>query len=362
MCVFSILDKYILRKFSAILLFALVAFIIIFIIVNVIEKLDDFLDNNVPLIVFVQYYVYSIPYILTLTLPIAMLLASLFSMGTMSRHNELVAMKAAGISLYRIVAPLLAFSFMMCIFAFVFSEVVVPGASEKKESIADEFLEKKRERWRKRIDKVYVRDDKDRVVSMQYYRTVDQTGYAVRISKMNDHTLASRIDARKMVWEDSIWVLYDGYIRNFAAGIDKEAYPFDKVTLDETNLKPKDFAKIISRPEEMSYWDLEEFVTNVKRSGGNPDKWLTELHMKLAIPFANFIIVLFGAPLSSRRRRSSSATGFGISLAIVFIYFGIVKTGQTMGHNGFLPPFFAAWSANMLFAAAGIFTLLKTQK
>jgi len=356
-----ILDRYLIRRFLFILSFALLAFIVIFVIVNLIEKLDDFIDNKVPGLIVAEFYLYSLPYIVILTLPVATLIASLFSMGSLAKANEIVAMKSSGLSLYRILVPLLAVGFCLSIAAIFFSEYVLPPASENREVLTDEYLEKQRERWRKRINKVYLRDSRGRIISMRYYRTVEKTGHVVRVSEMDGQKLISRIDARSIEWEDSLWVLHEGYIRHFRDEVE-EVKTFDRLVLRDTNLRPDDFAKILRRPEEMSFRDLQVFINEIRRSGGDPAKWLVDLHLKIAIPFANFIIILFGAPLSSRKRRGSAATGFGISLAIVFVYFGITKTAQTLGHIGFLSPLFAAWVANIIFGAAGLIVLVKTRK
>ena len=357
----KILDNYISRRFLSVLFFSLIAFIAIFVIVDLIENLDNFINNDVPAFVVFKYYFFSLPYIIILTLPVAMLLASLFSIGNMARQNELIAMMASGQSLYRILLPLFIIAFFISIGTFFFSEYALPGASEQKAFIEDEHWEKKRESWRKRINKVYALDDQGRAISMRSYNTAKNIGFFASVRKWDGSKLVSRIDARKITWEDSVWVLHDGFIRNFTEE-SETATPFTQITLENENLKPRDFSKMLSRSEEMSYAELKKFVEEVRRSGGKLNKWMVELYLKIAIPFASFIIVLFGAPLSSRKRRGSTATGFGISLVIVFTYFGIVKTTQTMGHNGFLPPLIAAWIANAIFGILGLFVLVRAQK
>ncbi len=357
-----ILDRYILHRFIIILLFALVAFVSIFIIVDLVEKLDDLLRQQVGFFVIVKLYLYSLPYIIVLTLPVAMLLSSLFSVGNMARHNELVAMKAAGLSLYRILAPLFVFGLFISFFAWGFGEYVVPDASEAYNYLIDEYLEKHREAWRKRILNPILRDDSGKLMSMRSFHTTEKNGHLVSIRRFDQQeNLTGRIDARRIEWHDSVWVLYDGYERIFDQK-QEIAKPFKKRIFDNTSIKPADFDKLLKNPEEMSFQELKSFISTVKRNGGDPDRWLVDLYLKTAIPLANFIILLFGAPLSSPKRRGGVATGFGISLVICFVYFGIVKTTQTMGHTGLLPPLPAAWLANIIFAIAAIWILIKTPK
>jgi lipopolysaccharide export system permease protein len=357
----KILDRYILKDFVTVLVFALVAFISIFVIVDFVEQLDDFISQDVPKIVILRYYLYQLPFIIVLTLPVAMLLSSLFSIGTLSRRNELTAMKAAGLSLFRILMPLFALSVVISVGAFIFGEFVVPVSSVKMNLIRDDYLEKRREGWRKKIHDVYMRDDQDRHITMRSFDAVKNEGRTVSIQKYDGETLVSRLDVEKMCWEDSTWVLYEGAEHVF--------YPdsvhfrkFDKQVLKNENLMPADFSKVLKKTEEMSYTELNDFIEQVKRNGGRPEQWLVDLYLKISIPFANFIIVLFGAPLSSIKRRGGAATGFGISLAICFIYFGIVKTAQTMGHSGYLSPVMAAWIGNIIFAIAGLVILVKVPK
>ncbi len=357
----KILDKYISKKFLGVVVFALIAFISIFIVVDLVEKLDTFIKHDVPKIIVLQFYLYSMPFIIVITLPVAMLLASLFSMGNLARRNEIIAMKSSGLSLYRILLPLFIISFIISTGALVFGEYVMPRASEKKEFITDEYLEKEKESWRKRINNLYMQHDQDRRISMRYFHATKETGYGVSIKKFADQELVYRIDARKMVWEDSVWVLYDGYERSFNNDIET-AVSFQQKTLQDENLTPKDFSKVLKLSEEMSYKELKAFIQEVRTNGGDPNQWLVDLYLKISVPFASFIIVLFGAPLSSRKRRGGAMTGFGISLAICFVYFGIVKTFQAMGHNGHIQPFFAAWVANFIFGFGGIIALYKAPK
>ena len=83
--------------------------------------------------------------------------------------------------------------------------------------------------------------------------------------------------------------------------------------------------------------------------GSEARKWIVELYLKISYPFANFIIVLFGAPLAARKRRGGNAVGIGISLLVCFIYYFFVHTGRVIGHQGTFPPLFAAWLGNIIF-------------
>ncbi len=357
----NLLDRYIIRRFVAILFFSLIAFMAVFIIVNLVEQLDSFIKHEVPAGIVVKMYIYQLPYIFTLTLPVAMLLSSLFSIGNMSKQNELTAMKASGISLYRMLSPLFLLSILISIATFGFSEVVVPPASDRYGYLKDQYMDRFQNRWRKLVKNPFVRDQQGRLINMRDFNAATNTGHTVSIRSFRDQSLIRRVDAKKIIWQDSIWVLHSGYIRTFENAVET-AIPFKRHIFSDTDLVPADFDNLFKKPEAMSFWELEDFIEEVRRNGGDPDRWLVDLYLKFAMPFSNFIIVLFGAPLSARKQRESAATGFGLSLAIVFTYFGILKTTQAMGQSGILPPLVAAWVANIIFGIAGLIALLKASK
>ena len=116
------------------------------------------------------------------------------------------------------------------------------------------------------------------------------------------------------------------------------------------------------KPEEMSYSELEIFVKDMRKIGAVVRKWVVELHLKISYPFANFVIILFGAPIAAQKRRSGSAVGIGISLLVCFIYFLFIRTGQVLGHQGTLDPWLGAWIGNIVFGFAGIYTMIKARK
>ncbi len=358
-----ILDRYLGRKFLQILGFAIVAFLSIFIIVDLIENLDKFINNNVPWNYAVMYYIYYIPFILVLVLPVSALIASLFSIGNLARQNEIVAMKASGISLYRIFLPVYALAFLVSVVGIGVANSAVPWGSENMQRIEREFdTKKQRKKIKQRLYQIYLQDEQGNAISIRHFDLDTQVANVVSIRNFEGTRLMRRIDARKMVWRDSLWLLQDGFVREFSDQ-DEIAKPFDSREFVETSLRPGNIENLIRKPEEMSYGQLKQFIEEVRRNGGKVERWVVDMHLKLSLPFASFIIVLFGAPLSSSQtRRSGAAKGFGISLVVTFIYFGILKTAQAMGHNGHLPPLPAAWLANILFGLAGVVVLLRAHK
>ena len=277
----------------------------------------------------------------------------------MARNNELCAMKASGIGLYRVLGTLFALSLGISLFVLVFGEEVVPAATGEAVRIKKGSAQRGASRAN-----VFLRDEAGRIVSVRYYDAARKTARDVDISvgMPGQAGIAKRIVAEQMAWNGSQWVLRNGKVREFA-GDTETVTPFDSLRAGSLiTFVPSDFAKQRKVPEEMDYFELNAYIQKARRSGANPTKWIVESHLKLSFPFANLIMVLFGAPLSSTLRRTGKAFGFGISLGICFIYYGTIRTAQALGWNGVLPPFVAAWISNAIFGALGVVLLVKVPK
>ena len=353
------IDKYISSIFIYILIFTLIAFACIFIIVEVIQRIDIFIDRNVPFPVIVKFHIYYLPYIIVLILPASVLIACLFSMGQLARRNELAALKASGLSLYRIITPILVVAFFISLFSLFFAEMVVPGTSQKKQDIDDQYL---RNTERRRTGRnIYFQDSKERVISIRYYNDKSKRAHQVNFTYHKENEIVKRVQAETMTWEDTVWVLNKASVREFK-GDNEIMNKYDKLPYPGLNFGSEELLDIELKPEEMGFFKLREFIKRRRTIGIDVEKWIVEMHLKISFPFANLIIVLFGVPLVSQHRRGGGAIGFGIALVICFFFFGTVRVGQYLGYSGMLHPLLAAWLGNIIFTILGIFLLIKAKK
>ncbi|HEX9653638.1 MAG TPA: LPS export ABC transporter permease LptG [bacterium] len=356
-----ILDRYILRRFCVAMVFAIAAFVLIVIFVDMVGNLAKFIDRDVPKTIILRYYLVYIPYIWILVMPIAMLLASIFSIGYMARQNELVAIKSVGVSLYRILSPPLLFSILVSLLAFAIGEQIVPVANQQKSEIETTYLEPASGRGGTRASNIFWRDKIERRIFISQFDQTTQMAQKVSIQQYRGNQIIARLDAPRMQWQDSTWALLDGYQRIFTDDTE-EAAPFELLHDRDIDITPDKIMQTRVQPEDMSYSELKFFTNEVKRNGGDPNRWLVDLYFKTSIPFANFIMVLFGAPLASNKKRSGAIFGVLTSLLISFIYYGFNKFIQTLGQNGTVEPLLAAWVANAVFLAAGIWLMVVTRK
>jgi lipopolysaccharide export system permease protein len=366
----KILDRYIIRQFILVFLFGLLAFVCIFIIIDMMEKLDDFIDAQVPTSIVLQYYIASIPDIIKLMIPVAVLLSALFVTGRLSSQNELAAIKSSGTSLYRTMAPFLLVTVIICLISIYLNGWAVPYANQKKFYIERIHLKRSVEATIRY--NILFQEGKTRIVSIGNYDTQAQCAHQISIQDFDstDVTiLRHRYDALHMQWiqpkgegvQNGNWVLLHGSTRSFLDTM-QTLVSFDSLQVGKLSLTPSDIEKKQRTPDEMDYNELGDFIANQQRAGQDVAKWLVEFHFKLAFPFASIIMVLFGVPFAASRPRTGAALGFGIATAVTFIYLGFMKASQVFGYNGDLNPLLTAWLANLIFFAAGIVNLLRVQK
>jgi lipopolysaccharide export system permease protein len=360
----KILDRYIIQKFLLGTVFGLIAFVSLFVVIDLMENLGDFLDHAVQNPIIIQYYLAFMPEIIKLMMPIAVLLSCLFTTGKLAGQNELTAMKSAGVSLYRYMAPLLIIAFLISIASVYFNGWIVPYANQHKFSIERKYLQRLYESTA-RIN-VYLQDGPKRIVYMGYYDGASSIGSRVSIQDFSDTSLislAGRVDAQQISWDStkSRWTLRYGTKRVFT-GSTQTAKQFSELPFDGLHFVPSDLTKKTDRPDEMNYFELQYFIEQQQRSGNDVSRWMVDFYSKVSFPFASVIVVLFGVPFSFGKRRSGLAIQFGISLAICFVYLAFMKTSQVFGYNGDLNPLLTAWLANIVFAAAGIINIIRAQK
>ncbi len=357
----KLLDGMLLRRFFMNLFVAVVSWIVIFVILNIIENLSKFLDNGATLTQFLIYYLYFIPFVIKITLPIAVLLSALFALNSFAQNDEIIAQLSAGISLYRILKPMLIAAFFISIFSGLFDEFVVPESNQKRLDLYDYEISHKVRPSQKSRSNIFVQDSSKRKYIIKYYNGKSKEARKVSIQTFENARLIERIDAEKMIWEEGHWLLKSGRVRIFHSQ-NETFFTFKDSVFSRTDLKPSDLLVIQKRPEEMSLRELNYFIKNQQMIGSDVKKWLVERHLKMSVPFINFIVVLLIAPFAAKKKRSGIGLSFGLSLLVSFIYFIIIRFGQVLGYQGTLNPLLAAWMGNIIFLSLGLLSFYSAQR
>ncbi|MGE5682612.1 MAG: LptF/LptG family permease [Bacillota bacterium] len=358
-----IIDRYFIKQFLQTLVFALAAFVVIFVVIDMMENLDDFIDHNVATPLIFEYYLYFIPEIVRLMLPVATLLSCLFTVGKMANQNELTAVKSAGVSLYRIMAPYIATGLVISFFSIYFGGYIVPLANKGKVYIEQNYMKKD---VVSAGTNIFFQDTRNRIVDIFYYDPQGLMATQVSIQEFNNMDLTqmtSRIDASRMQYDSlkKVWNIYDGIKRTFN-GDDESAERFNRLTVNYLNFLPKDIMAKQLKPEEMTLSELKTFYKNQERTGNDPTRTLIEYYSRYSFAFASVIVLFLGLPLASIKKRGGLALQFGMSLLFTFIYLGFMKISEAFGKNGVVDPLFTAWFANIIFLIAAFINMLRTQK
>jgi len=366
----KIIDKYLFKSFARLYLIILGSFVSIFLVIEFFEKWSRFFSEEPAFWDVVSYFILRIPYIVVLSSPVAILLAGLFLMQYMGKHNETVAIRSAGISIKRMSVPLFAFGFLVTILLFVFGDTVMPWAEDTRVYIERVKIKNQKKSDIRVRSNIQYKDDKNR---LYYIGFLD--GYKNKIKNIdisifsNDNHIITKIQAEHGIWEaDSTGsgkemklTFYNGYIREFDDNQLIFYTNFEEQYFGDIHVQPQDLVKSTKKPDEMTVFELHEYIERLRRIGEKHQKELVELNLKLAYPFVNVIMILFCIPLATFSKRGKSrGIGFVIAIAICFLYISMVRFGQSLGYNELLSPVMAAWFANIIFGTIGLIGLFKT--
>lgn len=365
----KIIDRYIIVEFLRAVFVALITFVTVYIIVDLFDNISTFIDKDVGIFTVLLYYLYETPSIIgTIVAPVSVLLACFLSIGNLSRHFEIAGMRTSGMSLYRIVMPVFVVGIGLSIFMVFMNETLMIYTNNKKETLKNEKIYKRRRRSLKKRNVYYI-GEKNRFYKIGLVDGKTRTLHKISIYTFGkEYRLVERIDARmakekseeRKVKRETEWIFFDGVRRRFKDGRE-EAEDFKEYTI----ILPEsieDFIREQKRIEDMYLNELKTYIDRLKRSGENVIRESVELHCRFSFPFMNFIVVLLGVPLACRVRRSGFVLGFSISLFCSFLYWGFTQTAKALGQVGSLSPYLSAWIPNFSFFVVGILLIMTLEK
>jgi len=359
------LDQYLIRQFWILLGLSILGFVSIFVIVDLIENMDRFMDNNVPSKIVIQYYVYTMPWFVSIGLPMSMLISTVFSLGSMVKRNEWTAMKASGISLYRAAVPLLLSGALISALSFILDNQLVAWGNEKRFEIDRDYVKRKsRHKLKNTLKDIFLQKNSRTHISLSKYFIHKEIGSDLTLVDLGETSLRKRIDAKKITWNpDSLkWSLSDFSIREFGEnGIEKNVAVNEGDTLVVLGFLPDEIQQQARKPDELDYFKLTERIIQLKENGVDTLRWEVTRYLKVSFVFTNLIVVLFGIPLVVLKEKNSLSFGAGMSVFVIFGYYAFIKFGQSMGFNGIVDPMLAAWLGNIVFMVGGIILILKVR-
>ncbi len=354
----KIISKYLtvnILKFFGIIIVAVIG---IYLAVDFFEKIDNFLERGVELNKIVVFFIFKIPFIISKITPIGILLSVIIIFSLMNKNNELMALKSCGISLYYIIKPVLFISAVFCLLLFLFSEFIAPSATEKSNRIWFEQVNKNS--MITSYDKnIWFKGD-NTITRIKYYEPIAEAFYGLSISFFDkDFNLIKKLDAKKAKFQDEKWLL-SGIMEQFPT-INNNQMKIYKEKIIDLPFTPKDFLRAEKLPDEMSIFELFQYIKKVEKEGYDASKYIADFHAKIGFPFVCIIMTLIGIGLCLKRSgKDNVASNISAGIGVAFLYWIFQSFCLTLSYGGMLPPIIAVWTPNFLFTCAGIGMALNT--
>jgi len=354
----KIVNKYLFREFFRNFLVSLTFFTVLVLVVRFSDKeMGRFINWRMSVIESMLSLLYKMPSYVMEVAPPSVLFATFFTLGRMTQNNEITAMKAAGISLYRIFLPVLASACLIALCMIVFNDQVVTRAIRKESEIKESQFSSSQF-----STNVVFKGSGNRVFYIERMFPDNHQMKSVTIYKFDeDDNVRSVTFAKIASWAGTTWRLNNGIVRTFReGGWDEVLYKQKEITVEGD---PEIMAKGSRSIKEMPFLELLKLVKSKRAAGQIIRRDLVSLYSRISFPFACFIMALLGAPLFVVFGKSGTAVGFLLTMAISFLYWGVATAVfEALGNNGKLPPLVSCWTANVVFAVVGSVFVYKVKK
>ena len=359
-----LLNIYVIKNFISKFSFLIIGFMSLFLIVDIIDHINKFIDSDIPRFEIINYYLYSLPWFISIALPMTTLLACIFTIGQLQKNHELTAIKASGISLRKLSFILIALGVLISILSFIFDNTLVSKSIQKKAAISEQYLD--RNQTDSQIRKFHIlNEDKgvNQIMYLKNYNFLTKTAQDVVVQSIKENSLSQTMKIDTMIWDQfkKTWICKGIQTRN-----NQENYTLQEIKqksikfkLEDGSLfKEEDLIKFLPESEELNYWQLKEL------SSRRPDdlRLKVDYNFKIAFSCTSLIMILFGIGLSIKKPRTHYATGIGLGVIVIFLYYLGIKFGQTLGYSRILSPFLSVWFVNFIFLSLGgwLFAKIRT--
>jgi lipopolysaccharide export system permease protein len=356
-----ILSRYLVREFSKFFILVLTGLLVIYYGIEVLQNLDELLKHQSPIGAILRYYVFELPEHIHHAMPSAVFLATLFVLVIMTRGNELLALRACGISVHRFVSPLLVVALLLSGLAFLNSEFVWPEWNARGDKIYDAKIEHRDPNNLFRRNFWY--RSKGAIYSIKSFDYPHKTLRHITIFRI-DHRFqpVERIDAMKAQYIDGRWHFFHVIVRDFLRNGDERTRRAGEMLVDLPET-PKSFSAVPPDPEHYSYFKLKHYLVRLRKEGYDTTRYTVDLQSKRSSPLINFIACLSAIPFAVRESREKKRR-LGMLAAILLAYSFWVVLGYSiaLGRDGTLLPFWAAWLPVLLYASVGGLLLLNVEQ
>jgi lipopolysaccharide export system permease protein len=356
------LDRYIFFRLLTITAFVLAVLIFIFIVIHFSDHSEDFTDNGATFaLIFGTYYLNYIPEIIRLVTPVAVFIACLYLMGQMSDRLEITALKAAGISLYRLLVPYLLFAILVMGTISYLDGYVVPETNAKRFAFEEEYLNNKSTQSNNR--RLYRQESAQSIMKINYFNASKNVGYRVEFIRFAGDSIAETTQIKEMEWldEQQKWRFKDIETRTFTARGFQEAHSDSADTT--LNILPRDLTRSTSDIYQLTYPEAFNYIESIKRiGGGSIESPKVQLYGRLTYPLSILIVSIIGFAVASMRRQGGKGFYIAMGLGTSFLYLTFMKVIEPFGGEGVLTPAIAVSIPHIFFFFIGMGLLFFARK
>jgi LPS export ABC transporter permease LptG/LPS export ABC transporter permease LptF len=359
---FRVLDRYVLRTFWFYFGLVLIVFASLFIVVTLFNLLPDIVTNHASTTLVLLYFTFYMPMILFWVVPLTMLLAILISLGTLTKSNEILAVKAAGMSLYRLSLPLLFMGLLVSSGVYLMQDFMLPYTNQRQDEYHDRIKGKAPQSY-KNPDRKWMAGSDNRIYHYNYFNYFKNEFSNLSIFKFdpNSFNLNEWTYATSGTWNKNAWLLQNVAVHRMSStGNDPtfESLP----TMVESGMDiPEYFKDDVRTSSQMNYRELNRYKDALQKKRFDVTTLTLDLYRKLSFPLVSFIMALIGIPFSFKTGKKGAFYGIGICIGLGILYWSTFALFDKLGEVHRLTPLVAAWFPNLIFGLAGTWMMLRVK-
>ncbi|HUA83655.1 MAG TPA: LptF/LptG family permease [Bryobacteraceae bacterium] len=364
----QVIDVYVLTTFLFYLVLWIISFVLIFHVFTFFELLSDIVKNHPPMSHVLSYHFFLTPLLIYNFTPVAVLGSVLVAFGVLSKHNEITAFKACGISVYRLTVPIVIAGFFLSGGLFAFDHYWVPESDRRQDALRAEIRGKPPQTYL-RPDHKWIYGKHDRVYYYKYFDASTDVMLDVNVYEIDPHyfRLKRHIWAERARWEPSLsaWVFQNGWSRDMdpsciaCAPTHYVSFAGGTHTFHELEEDPHWFLQEEKQARQMNFQELETYIAQLRQSGFNTIPLQVEWNEKFSVPLFALIMAIVAVPFAFLAGNRGAMAGVGLSLGVAITYWSVSQLFQQIGNLNELPPAIAAWSPDVIFALAGLYFLAR---
>ncbi len=354
-----ILDRYIWSELAGPFVFGILAFTAILAGSTVLYNLvDDAIRLGIPFSTVSLIFLLKVPHVLVLACPMSTLLATIVGFGRLSSDGEMLALRASGVSFYRLILPVVLFGVVISLGTILMNEGIVPKSAHTAETVFRQFTQRQRTAIKENVNFTEYQHGKPvRLVNVG--RMDGSLFQSITVAEYENGDLTRLIRAKEGSWTpDSGWEFRNGVMHSFSAqDVSRLTVVRFESEIIALPVNPSNMAGYSKKMEEMTSRELSQAIAQQRRLGQDPITDIMNYHLKWSVPFASLIFALLGTSVGLRPHRSRSAMGLGVSLLVILVYYVLLSLGSSLGINRVIPPLVAAWFPNALVGVVAMILL-----